>query len=134
VTAALAETKQPRLEQPTLYLRMHVAQYQLTAGDVDACKAAVAGAKDSLDALQDVRLRLALRLRCAVLSSRHSHPAECPSATRCWPGCQGVRERMCRDPPGAPGELRTGGDAAAAARRRRPPAGGGTTARAAVSI
>ncbi|KAK9822645.1 hypothetical protein WJX81_003294 [Elliptochloris bilobata] len=54
VSAALAETKQPRLEQPTLFLRMHVAQYQLSAGNVDACKAAVSGAKDELDRLHDV--------------------------------------------------------------------------------
>ncbi len=89
VTAALAETKQPRLEQPTLYLRMHVAQYQLTAGDVDACKAAVAGAKDSLDALQDVRLRRALRLCRTVLSSRHGHPATCPFCCRIMAGQPG---------------------------------------------
>ena len=55
VTAALAETKQPRLEQPVLFLRMHVAQYQLAAGSVDACKAAVSCAKDELDCLHDVR-------------------------------------------------------------------------------
>ena len=55
VSTALAETKQPRLEQPVLFLRMHMAQYQLAAGNVDACKAAVSGAKDELDRLHDVR-------------------------------------------------------------------------------
>ena len=57
VSTALAETKQPRLEQPVLFLRMHMAQYQLAAGNVDACKAAVSGAKDELDRLNDVRPR-----------------------------------------------------------------------------
>ena len=56
VAAALAETKQARMEQPSLFLRMHMAQYQLAAGNVDACKAAVSGAKDELDHLTDVRL------------------------------------------------------------------------------
>lgn len=55
VAAALAETKQARMEQPSLFLRMHMAQYQLAAGNVDACKAAVSGAKDELDHLTDVR-------------------------------------------------------------------------------
>lgn len=57
VSTALAETKQPRLEQPVLFLRMHMAQYQLAAGNVEACKAAVSGAKDELDRLHDVRPR-----------------------------------------------------------------------------
>lgn len=43
------------MEQPSLFLRMHMAQYQLAAGNVDACKAAVSGAKDELDHLTDVR-------------------------------------------------------------------------------
>ena len=57
VSSALAETKQPRLDQPVLFLHMHMAQYQLAAGNVDACKAAVSGAKDELDRLHDVRPR-----------------------------------------------------------------------------
>ena len=56
VSTALAETNQPRLEQPVLFLSMHVAQYQLATGDVDACKAAVSGAKEELDRLHDVRM------------------------------------------------------------------------------
>ncbi len=69
---------------------MHVAQYQLTAGDVDACKAAVAGAKDSLDALQDVRSRPALHLRRTVLVASRPPcgvPVLQPVADRAARGC-----------------------------------------------
>lgn len=67
VSTALAETKQLRLEQPVLFLRMHMAQYQLAAGNVDACKAAVSGAKDELDRLHDVRPHALGLQRCPCL-------------------------------------------------------------------
>lgn len=54
VSAALAEQKLPRSEQPLLFLRMHIAQQQLEMGQVAACKAAVGDAKSELAGLADV--------------------------------------------------------------------------------
>lgn len=50
----MKETKQPRLEQPLLYLKLQVARTQLDAGDLSSCAKAIDESKEELDALHDV--------------------------------------------------------------------------------
>jgi 26S proteasome regulatory subunit N9 len=55
VVSRLVEAKQPKSEQPILFLKMNVAQYQLQSGNVHEAKALVEEGKETLDALHDVR-------------------------------------------------------------------------------
>lgn len=50
----LIEAKHARPEQPLLFLRMHVAQFQLAIGQLKECKEAVEEGKQTLDSLNDV--------------------------------------------------------------------------------
>lgn len=54
VIADLIEAKHARPEQPLLFLRMHVAQYQLVLGQLKECKEAVEDGKQTLDSLNNV--------------------------------------------------------------------------------
>ncbi len=54
VITDLIEAKHARPEQPLLFLRMHVAQFQLALGQLKECKEAVEEGKQSLDSLDDV--------------------------------------------------------------------------------
>jgi hypothetical protein len=49
----LAEWKLPRSDEPLLYLRMHIAQQQLAAGDVAECKAAIEDGAAALERLPE---------------------------------------------------------------------------------
>ncbi len=53
----LIEAKHARPEQPLLFLRMHVAQFQLALGQLKECKDAVEEGKQTLDTLDDVSMR-----------------------------------------------------------------------------
>ena len=54
VASKLAEFKLPRSDEPLLFLRMHVAQQQLEAGDAAAAKAAIEAGREQLDRMHDV--------------------------------------------------------------------------------
>ncbi|KAK9901657.1 hypothetical protein WJX75_006977 [Coccomyxa subellipsoidea] len=54
VITDLIEAKHARPEQPLLFLRMHVAQFQLAIGQLKECKEAVEEGKQTLDSLNDV--------------------------------------------------------------------------------
>ena len=55
VLAKIVEAKQSRSEQAQLFLRMHIAQYQLALGERAATKALVEAATEELASLHDVR-------------------------------------------------------------------------------
>ena len=55
VIGEVEEARQGRTEQPLLFLRMHVAQYQLLLGQLKACQEACEAGKATLDLLNDVR-------------------------------------------------------------------------------
>jgi len=50
----LKEAMLPKSEQPTLYLRMQVAQYRLQMGEVTICRDAIQAGKQQLEDLEDV--------------------------------------------------------------------------------
>ena len=52
----MVETKQPRLEQPLLYLRLQIARIRLEDGDLPSCAKAVDEGRDELESLHDVSL------------------------------------------------------------------------------
>lgn len=54
VITDLIEAKHGRPEQPLLFLRMHLAQFQLALGQLKECKDAVEEGKQTLDTLDDV--------------------------------------------------------------------------------
>lgn len=54
VSERVKETKQPRLEQPLLFLRLQVAQVKLNADDLAGCSAIIEQGKVDLDAMHDV--------------------------------------------------------------------------------
>lgn len=56
VSVRIEESKQiPAMEQPLLYLKMFIAQYQLQMGYEKACKEALESGKIILDNMADVR-------------------------------------------------------------------------------
>ena len=55
VLAKIIEAKQSRSEQAQLFLRMHIAQYQLARGEQAATKALIEAATEELTSLHDVR-------------------------------------------------------------------------------
>ena len=55
VIGEVEEARQGRTEQPLLFLRMHVAQYQLLLGQLKACQEACGAGKATLDLLNNVR-------------------------------------------------------------------------------
>mmetsp|Transcript_18359 Transcript_18359/g.51454 ORF Transcript_18359/g.51454 Transcript_18359/m.51454 type:complete len:389 (-) Transcript_18359:270-1436(-) len=50
----LKEAKQPRSQQPILYLQMQVAQYKLQMGELTSCRDAIQDGKTRLEELEDV--------------------------------------------------------------------------------
>lgn len=54
VIANLEASKQPDTAEPTLYLKMQLAQYYLTGGELAQCKELVGEGREALDALADV--------------------------------------------------------------------------------
>ena len=54
----IKDTKQLRLDQPLLYLRLQVAQFKLHSGDIAGCKSIIEEGKDELEAMSDVSLRI----------------------------------------------------------------------------
>ncbi len=61
VITDLLEAKHARPEQPLLFLRMHVAQFQLALGQLKECKDAVEEGKQTLDTLDDVSMHAYLQ-------------------------------------------------------------------------
>lgn len=55
VLAKIVEAKQSRSEQAQLFVRMHIAQYQLALGEQAATKALIEAATEELTSLHDVR-------------------------------------------------------------------------------
>ena len=74
----MKETKQPRLEQPLLYLRLQIARTKLDSGDLAGCASAIDEGNDDLEALNDVCLFAHYEpLSLEELSCRlcvHQHP------------------------------------------------------------
>lgn len=50
----IKEMKQPRSDEPVLFLNMHLAQHHLECGQVQECKVLVEGGKETLEGLSDV--------------------------------------------------------------------------------
>lgn len=55
VISRMKETKQLRLEQPLLYLRLQIARTKLESGDLPSCASTIDEGKDELDSMHDVR-------------------------------------------------------------------------------
>uniref|UniRef100_A0A061RB77 26S proteasome regulatory subunit N9 n=1 Tax=Tetraselmis sp. GSL018 TaxID=582737 RepID=A0A061RB77_9CHLO len=54
VVETLREGRQPRSDQPILYLRMQIAQYKLQMGEVTSCRDSVQEGKRELDGMEEV--------------------------------------------------------------------------------
>lgn len=54
VSERIKETKQPRLEQPLLFLRLQIAQVKLNNDDLPGCTSIIDQGKDDLEAMHDV--------------------------------------------------------------------------------
>ena len=71
VIDSMKETKQPRLKQPLLYLKLQIARTKLQSGDLPSCASIIDEGKDELDALSDVS-------SCPSFSSKtHTAPPHC---------------------------------------------------------
>lgn len=73
VISQMKETKQTRLEQPLLYLRLQIARTKLESGDSPGCASVIDEGKDELDIMQDVsnaaQLLKAFRMHVHVSAS-----------------------------------------------------------------